>query len=550
MRTLKLDLWDSNHQKFTISLPFLGKTSDYDTSGYPPVTSMMNGEAVGASNHLQVGGENILDLTPRTWYIDPSLAMGFHIYQVTGYNRLYIEGFMQSSQPTPPRMYQSDESYRMTDRLVLGCIEDNGEMGFCFIGVGEYMGDAGTNILYGNILPDLYAQAYKSGDPFNPYSGGGTSGTGGGDANNQNFDDDSDSVTEDFMPSIGAVGSKLVTIFSPTKAQLSHLADLLFSKDFFEWVEKNLVNLEDLFISLAMVPFNITKGSNVNVTWLGFDVGTWSGGTVALQLAAEQYYEFDMGNIAFDGSDSRLHASDSVFDYSPFSKLGIYLPFIGFEELDIDEVRGTVLNLKYRIDILSGACLAILTVMDLRGSRALYQFSGNCLTQLPLTSVDMSSIVTNSVNIAVAAAGAGTTGAVASAGDAMVEGLNGETMSALQKDYMHAQNAAKVSNANGSLASATANGMMGMKPNYKHSGAVGGGTSMFGVKQPYLFLTTPNEAVPENYQKYCGFPSNITAKLNTLSGYTVVEDIRLNGLVATSGEVDEIYQLLKSGVII
>ena len=89
-----------------------------------------------------------------------------------------------------------------------------------------------------------------------------------------------------------------------------------------------------------------------------------------------------------------------------------------------------------------------------------------------------------------------------------------------------------------------------MKPNFKHSGSIGSTGGLLAVKQPYLFLTTPNEAVPKGYQKYCGFPCNITDKLGNFSGFTVVEDIRLNGLVATSPEVKEIYRLLKTGIIV
>lgn len=386
-------------------------------------------------------------------------------------------------------------------------------------------------------------------DTDNPYSGGGDSETGGGDPNNQNFDDDSDSVTTDPLPSIGAVNSGMVSVFAPDSIQLSNLADLLFSYNFFDWLQKNLQNLEELFVSLGTVPFYVSHGAAKSVTWLGFDVSQFTH-PVYLYPATAQYEEIDMGDVVFDGSDSRIHTTDSVFDYSPFSTLGVYLPFIGFQELDIDEVRKTTLNLRYRIDIVSGTCIAILKVTDDRGSRDIYQFSGNCLTQIPLGSVDMSGIIGGSIQIATSIASAGSAGAIASAGDAMVEGLNGESMSALQKDYMHAQNAARVSNANGSLASATANGMMGMKPNYKHSGAIGNSGSMIAVKQPYLYLKTPHEAVPKSYEKYCGLPSNITAKLGSCSGYTVVEDIRLNGLVATAPEVEEIYNLLKTGVIV
>ena len=163
----------------------------------------------------------------------------------------------------------------------------------------------------------------------------------------------------------------------------------------------------------------------------------------------------------------------------------------------------------------------------------------------------MSCIVSGISAIATAAASAGATAAVASAGDALTaENLNSGKLTEAGAKLQNSQHMAQVANAAGSLASTTVNGIMGMKPNYKHSGAIGASGGLFAVKQPYLFLVTPREAIPRNYQHFCGLPCNITGNLGDFSGYTVVEDIRLNGLVATSAEVEEIYQLLKSGVII
>ena len=387
-------------------------------------------------------------------------------------------------------------------------------------------------------------------DGDNPYAEAGYTGLGGGDPDNQNWDDESDTVTDDPLPTIGAVSSGMISLFSPTDIQIQNLADLLFSYNFFDWLQKNLQNLEELIVSFAMVPFAVSTGSSPSVTFLGFDISQFTH-PVNLRKCTAQYYEFPMGSIAFDGSDGRIHTTDSVFDYSPFSTLGIYLPFIGFQELDIDEVRGTILSLKYKIDVLSGTCVAIITVTDTQGSRDIYQFSGNCLTQLPLGSTDLSGIVQGSISIATAAASAGSSAAVASAGEALsAEKQAAGKLSEAGADLQNKQRGAMVSNSAGNLAGATANGMMGMKPNYKHSGSIGASGSMLAVKQPYIFLKTPREAVPERYENYCGLPSNITTKLSACKGYTVVEDIRLNGLVATSPEVEEIYQLLKSGVII
>lgn len=381
-------------------------------------------------------------------------------------------------------------------------------------------------------------------DTGNPYEGAGGTEPGGGDENKQNWDDLSDTIGDESLPdenTTGAIGTGFSTIFSPTKSQLQHLADVMWGNDIVSFLQNQVENIGSMFVSLGIVPFTVPKGSTRKVMWLGI-VDT----AIYLDTAANQFLEFDMGTINM-ATDARIHRTDSVFDYSPFSRLGIYLPFIGFQELDIDECRENSIGLKYKVDILSGSCVAWIYI----NGDPIYQFSGNCMTQIPLSSQDAQTLFTNAVQVGIAAASAGMSESVASAGDALTaEKAAAGDISATAAELQNAQHAASVSSANGSLASATANGMMGMKPNYKRSGAISASNSLISLKQPYLFLTTPREAVPEHYQRYCGFPSNMTKKLGDLSGYTVVEDIRLNGLVATSPEVEEIYKLLKSGVII
>lgn len=378
-------------------------------------------------------------------------------------------------------------------------------------------------------------------DPNNPYYDGGVSGPGGGDGN---FSDDSDHIIMNDMPDesvCSSVGSGFSTIFTPSKSQLKHLSEIMWGSTVVGFFQNMVENISSMFVSLAIVPFSVPAGSTVSVQWLGL-IDT----AISLTLASNQFLTFNMGSINM-ASDSRVFSSGSVLDYSPFSKLGIYLPFIGFQELDIDECRDCTISLEYRVDIMSGSCVAIIFL----NGDPIYQFSGNCVTQIPLTSQDTQTLFTNAVNIGIAASAAGTAGAVASAGDSVTAGnYESGQISASQAELEAGQHAMMVERSMGSLASATANGMMGMKPSYKKAGAISGSNSLLALTQPYLFLTTPRQSLPEHYQKYCGFPSNITGTLGSFSGFTVVEDIRLNGLVATAPEVEEIYTLLKNGIII
>lgn len=374
-------------------------------------------------------------------------------------------------------------------------------------------------------------------DDDNPYWEGGTSEEGGGGGN---FSDDSDTVDEDQLPTIDAVGTGFATLFTPSKSQLKYLADVMWDNGIFQTLQNLVENISNMFTSLAIVPFVVTPGNTVSVDFLGlFSTG------ISLTLAAQQYFEFDMGAINM-ASDSRIYTSGSALDYSPFSKLGIFLPFIGFQDLDIDECRDATIGLKYRIDILSGTCVALISV----NGNPIYQFSGNCLSQIPITNENMQSLVTDAVNVGIAAtASHAASGAVSSAESMLGEAQQaGRGVKTAETQLAHAE--ARKAITRGQLASATANASMGMKPSFGKAGSISASASLLAVKQPYLFLTTPRQSIPEHYQRYCGFPSNISGKLSEFSGYTVVEDIRLNGLVATSPEVAEIYELLKSGVII
>lgn len=345
-------------------------------------------------------------------------------------------------------------------------------------------------------------------------------------------DDDSDDPNPDPLPGISVVGSGFATIFTPSKTQLRNLAGLFWNETVFDFFQNLVENISDMFLSLAMVPFTVPAGSTVSVRWLGIDTA------VSLTLAAQQFIEFDMGSINL-GGDTRIWRSNSALDYSPFSQLGIYLPFIGFRDLDIDDCRNKVMNLKYRIDILSGECVAIISL----NGAVLYQFSGNCLTQIPLTNEGMQSLVADAVQVGLAI------NTVASAGGGAAVAEEAAESSGIGATLKKLDNALNTP-AGRQLASTTANAVIGGKPMYNKTGSVSGAGGLLAVRQPYLYLKTPVSAIPDYYRRYCGYPCNKTGKLKSFTGFTVVEDIRLNGLTATAPEVAEIYSLLKGGVII
>lgn len=534
---LALD-WDFNATYFGLNVPWLSNTGLPDNIFY--LDDMLDGNSyyfdIENNNGVSIGFRLLFQKTEsvgniHVQYTCVYVRNGIDITYTSGIACNYIEDPMSGYERWKiselycfPFYQYKDGNFYDFSSFENGGIDD----ALRYI----YAGGVYTSTIK-NITTWITGVEFPVEDGDNPYWNGGTSEEGGGDGN---FSDDSDDVDVDNLPTIDSVGTGFATLFTPNKGQLKDLADVMWDNGVFQSLQNLVENISNMFTSLSIVPFEVEAGSTVEVNFLGlFSTGIY------LTLASKQYYEFNMGSINL-ANDSRIFTSGSALDYSPFSKLGIFLPFIGFQELDIDECRNATIGLKYRIDILSGTCVALISV----GGNTIYQFTGNCLSQIPITNENMQSLVTDAVNVGIAAAATHSASGAASADMAAAD--SGEKSLAKEAKYAHAES--HLVSSQGRLASATANAAMGMKPTFGKAGAISASASLLAVKQPYLFLTTPRQSIPEHYQRYCGFPSNISGKLNTFSGFTVVEDIRLNGLVATSPEVAEIYQLLKNGVII
>lgn len=84
----------------------------------------------------------------------------------------------------------------------------------------------------------------------------------------------------------------------------------------------------------------------------------------------------------------------------------------------------------------------------------------------------------------------------------------------------------------------------------ERSGSLGNNMGAISVQTPHVIVSRPTLSLPDNYGHYHGFPSNITAKLGDLRGYTKVADIHLENIPAQSSEINIMDKYLKSGVII
>lgn len=408
------------------------------------------------------------------------------------------------------------------------------------------------NAIFGDSSsPDFVDNLPPPPDPMEPI---GPSGPGGG---NGNFDNDSDIIEDSSLPTLSAADTGFTRIYSPTLSQVQALARYLWTDEtvietIWNKIKQIFENPMDAIIAFNLVPVPVEISGTKNFALMYIDTG------VSMNTVQNQFVDVDCGTFEIK------EYYGSALDYSPNTKISCFLPFIGVVTLNTDEVMNTTLQVKYRVDIVSGSCVAKVFV---NGS-VLYQFSGHCSIPIPFTASDYSSYLSAAIGVAKlaigAAVGGGAGAAAAGASEIDVEqathGIDFSSMSADESvsTTMAAMDEARSKNTTAASYKGIASQnitnvvgtVMGAKLHVEHSGSFSGNTGYLGVRRPYLIIQRPRMCMPNEYRKFNGYPSMITLNIGDCKGYTKVQQIQLQGVSATNPEQSEILQLLKGGIII
>jgi hypothetical protein len=338
-----------------------------------------------------------------------------------------------------------------------------------------------------------------------PYDDGGTST--GTDTGTGDFDETSDPVALPTLPSVSALSSGLISLYKVSQTEVSKFVGFLWSDSF------SVASLSKIFsdpmqaiISFGMFPFDVSAGASVPIY-----LGKNNTGAVG-DLVTAQYVTVPMGSV------NLTEFYGGALDYNPYTKIQLVLPYCGVVNINPDEFMTKAVTVTYRVDILSGACVAF--VSD--GERVLQQVNGNCLVTLPYASTDFKQVYSSLLGLA------GTAGA------AIVAGATGGLTAPVV----------------GGIGASLAMNTLNAKENYARGGAAGSTLGFLGVQTPYLVITRPRQCLPENNGHFQGYPLYTTERLGDLTGFTKVAQIHLDDIDATDSELKEIARLLTEGVIL
>lgn len=392
--------------------------------------------------------------------------------------------------------------------------------------------------------------------PVNPYDPLDPSGPGGGGGT---FDLESDPVPLPALPSISSADTGFTRIFNPTLSQVRSLADYLWTDESFfatAWnrVKQVFENPMSAIIAFNLVPVTVPDGGSVEFKLMYIPTG------VMMNTALNQFVDVECGTLQVE------QVYGSALDFSPYTKISCFLPFVGTVTLNTDEVMGKTLQIRYRVDICSGACVAVIFV----DGTVMYQFTGHCAINIPMNSADFSSYIsalTAAAKIGLGAVG-GAAGALAAAAAPEVTQTTNQTVTrtternpetgrqiltgTVTTETTGEETSTKASHSGLTPANIanTVGSVMGSKPHVEHSGSFTGNSGYLGVRRPYLIIERPNLCMPASYQALNGFPAMMTLPLSSCKGFTRVQQVQLTGCTATNPEQAEILEFLKSGVIL
>lgn len=436
---------------------------------------------------------------------DQGTTIGFS-YSLYNENNQFVEGTITSTRPSTEEIpfinQRGDFEYSGSGNWTINPIiikEKNNEY------MGLYAQHIGSDSDYQNGISyatdgfniSTYTQGLSESGSFP----GSTSDAEGGEGA---FDDSSDDITDDSEELQNLyeenIAQSMYSVYKPSKNDLKDLSSWLWSKGFFDSVIKNYASPMENIVALHTLPFEISTSGSKGVKVGGVD------STLVFPVPSKAYQSIDMGSIPI------REYWGSFLDYSPYTKIKIYLPYIGLHELNTDLVMNATISLKYKVEIKTGAFICTLRVVKEGLNADIYNFSGNMANSIPLSASNFAQLNANYLSTAVG----------------VISGVGGGAP-------MLVNNAINVLNT---------------KPSYSNSGNFGGNFGYLMNQTPYIIIERAIQQMPKRYAHEYGFPSFITTKLSECKGYTKVSELHLDNLNCSLEEKEEIESLLKNGIII
>lgn len=331
--------------------------------------------------------------------------------------------------------------------------------------------------------------------------------------------------------------TNIVSVYALTNNEVRDFSTYIWSnasQGLWQALAGQLQNPMDVILSLHTIPYANSDGTFVfstqsaNIALAGIDSG------IASHKVLKDNFQDFVGTVSLSS-----FIRHNFVDFPPYTELSVYLPYLGYVDLDLNDFRDRVgdddtLGLHYIVEPMTGNFIAKLTsfkknykgvkddaTSSLNGS-VMYSFSGNMARQLPLANRHFDIL-----------------GGLAGIGSSLLMGGVQATMAKKP-----------IGGIVGGVAGAVGSVIDMMTPKVSHNGNLGGNFGYLDSNVARIIMRSTPYYIPSNYGLTTGYVVNsYYSSFANLLGLVVIENwIPKNMSRATLEEITELEKLLKEGV--
>ena len=281
--------------------------------------------------------------------------------------------------------------------------------------------------------------------------------------------------------------------------------------------------LATFVLKMTVYPFELKGYGGISHLWLGDTELVASGSLPTINVNELICPQGDFYTIC----NKRFIVDDSFLNYEPYTKYELYIPYLSYIPVDADKIINKYIKISYALDYKSGNA----QVYVISDNKVIFTSECQLGVDIPVNSTNSLQVqnnkISNAMGLSLGLLG-GAVGMFTGNPLAVVGGVLSTTKSV----------ASFINNANTNYNNASGN----------YASANGG---LFGKSTPHLRITRYKiKDYNNDYFKLYGKPLNKVVKLNTLTGFTTIDEIHLENIKCNESEKNEIYSLLKNGVIL
>lgn len=166
------------------------------------------------------------------------------------------------------------------------------------------------------------------------------------------------------IPNVDKYG--VITMYNPTATELKAIAE----ERYIPIIDGGTEDLGQYIASLKKLFINIPQGNKATVLLGGYSTDVQS------NVIVDDIITTECGSITITG------AYNNVMDYNN-TAIEIFLPFVGFANLDTVKVMNKTLKLLYKTNVINGDSLACIFTVDGNNEQLIYTFDCNVSFEIP-----------------------------------------------------------------------------------------------------------------------------------------------------------------------